>query len=124
MLNISEKYALEHKDEFEQLDYSNLGSNENCYYKVLFNGKWSNCDIEANANEGWINIIVFNVDPNKHGTQWGKAKDFSSPYIVNINGEPEIVKIRLHGDVIIFKTDPVTEDLIRKVNNATEVKSI
>ena len=49
---IHEKYMLEHKNEFELLDYADLRDNTSYFFKTMINGKWSYCDEEANAKEG------------------------------------------------------------------------
>ncbi len=114
--NQDPKYMLEHKDEFEQLEYGNLELVEHAYYATLFNNTWSRHDIEANAKEGWIKIIAYNVDIQKISTEKPLSAWFTfDPYLEIINGEMVVAKPKLHGEVIIFKLNPQTLELIKKV---------
>jgi hypothetical protein len=112
------KYMLEHKDEFEQLEYGNLEGGPNLevsYFATLFNGEWSYCDTEANSKEGWIKIIAYNVNTKQIPTERPLPKWFSfDPYLEFINDNCIVAKPKLYGNVIIFKIDPHTLKLIKK----------
>ena len=117
------KYMLEHKDEYEQLEYGNLegpGLDEQ-FYAVLFNNSWSYCDTEANAKEGWIKILALNVNAKKppiEGLTPGSMPLYThDPYLEVINGEWLVARPTLYGEVIIFKLNPLTLDVIRKVKD-------
>ena len=111
------KFMLDHKDEYEQLEYANLSANDlTAYYRVICNGEYSyNCDIEANAKEGWIIVIVYNLkDKPKTDSNFLYISQF--PYITKVNGELEVAKMKIFGDVVIFRLDPYTQQPIRKKN--------
>lgn len=96
----SEKYLLEHKDEYETLEYSNVENLEERYHTV-FNKRFSYMDVEANAKEGWINVIV----SNEVSTILTKNIPFPTPYLIYKDNIPQIAKVKLYGDVVIFKID-------------------
>ena len=58
-------------------------------------------DVEANAKEGWINVIV----SNEVSTILTKNIPFPSPYLIYKDNIPQIAKVKLYGDVVIFKID-------------------
>jgi hypothetical protein len=100
----SEKYLLDHVDEYETLEYGNLEDNNFCWYKAMFNGKFSYMDSEANAKEGWINVIITNeLRINEYSIP------FVTPYLIHENDIPIIARIKLYGKVIIFKVDKFGE---------------
>jgi len=109
------------------LDCGNLEFAENCYYRAMFNGKWSYSDVEANAKEGWIRIIAWNYDsenPPIKNPERSFVPTIPDPYIIFKDGKPEIAYIKLFGNVIVFKTEPITNgELIKKVNNETQAQS-
>ena len=116
----NEKELLEYKDEFEQLEYGKLeNNNELAFYRVLFNGKWSNSDIEANSKEGWIKVFIWNFDPYKEPIKTSLGFSTPDPYIIYTNDNPEVAYTKLYGNVIIFKLDRMTGKLIKKVYNET-----
>lgn len=98
----NEEYMIKHKDEFKTLDYANINTD---YYEIIFNGKYSNMDFEANALEGWINIFVINSIE-----KLGKF-DVPRSYF-DKNCKP--ITLKLYGEVIIFELDPKTLDFIEK----------
>jgi len=121
------KYMLEHKDEFEQLEYANLrgSSLQEQFFAVLFNNTWSYCDSEANAKEGWIKIIAYNVNTKKIPIGEPLPKFFMfDPYLEIIDGEWTVAEPKLYGNVIIFKIDPLTLELVKKVKDESQIESI
>ena len=99
----SEKYMLQHKDEFEMIEFGDVENpDQNIgYYRAIFNGRYSNCDTKANTKEGWIEVIVYN--------------GVNEPYIAKDSiGGLMAARAILCGDVIIFKVDPETRQPIRK----------
>jgi len=98
-----EKYMFEHKDEFEQLDFVDVeGAASDNQWITMFNKRYSYSETKA-SSEGWIEVPVANG-------RWRKLSpdsefDFMEPYIVYINGEPEVARVKLFGEVIIFKLD-------------------
>lgn len=117
----TENYVLDHIKEFETMEYGNLESTKDCYYRAMFNDKWSYSDVEANTKEGWIRTIAWNYDsenPPVKRIDRTFMPTIPDPYIIFKDGKPEIAYIKLFGDVIIFKTEPTTNgELIKKVNN-------
>lgn len=107
MLDITEdeKYMLEHKDEFETvnyLDWDTVDATAGFGYNVIFNKRYSYSETKA-SSEGWIEVPVANG-------RWRKLSpdskfDFMEPYTVYVNGEPEVARVKLFGEVIIFKLD-------------------
>jgi hypothetical protein len=126
MIKENEQDVLNHLTEFETMESGNLESTINCYYIAMFNGKWSYSDIEANAKEGWIKVFVWNYNSDKPPVKDLKRHFMPAipdPYLIFKDGKPEIAYTKLFGDVLIFKTNQTTGDLIKKVNNETQIKS-
>jgi hypothetical protein len=126
MINENEQDVLNNIDKFETIECGNLELVENCYYMAMFNGKWSYSDVEANAKEGWIRVFVWNYNSDKPPIKDLKRKFMPAipdPYLIFKDGKPEVAYTKLFGDVLIFKTNPITGELIKKDNNETQIKS-
>lgn len=118
------KYMLEHKDEFEQLEYGDLEGDkvEESYFATLFNNTWSYCELEANAKEGWIKILAYNIDMKKRPIKFKNNPQLLctyDPYVEVIDDEWKVAKPKLYGEVIIFKLDPKTLELVKKYETHT-----
>ncbi len=110
ILKETEKYMLEHKDEYELLDYTNIQASDiTCFYKTICNEHYSYRDVESNAKEGWIKVIVWNFSPSS-------SLISAPPYLTkNKIGELEVAYAKIYGDVVIFRLDPITCEPIKKV---------
>jgi hypothetical protein len=118
------KYMLEHKDEYEQLEYANLKNGDlTAYYRVICNGVYSyECDIEANAKEGWINVIVYNLQSKMDTPVGQQYNKYQSPYFTKIDGEIRAAYTKIYGDVVIFRLDPFTQQPIKKRQMSTTTR--
>ena len=116
MNDFDEVYMIEHQNEFETMDYGNVEDSENFRYQAIFNGQYSYGDVEANAKEGWIKILVLNPKVQLLSKDV-KGIDVVNPYVICVNGELKAVRIKLFGKVIIFKTDPKDDKPMRKNAN-------
>ena len=116
-----EKYLLEHKDELEQLHFVDIENATNDdQWITMFNKKCSYSETKA-SSDGWIEVPVANG-------RWRKLSpdskfDFMEPYIIYVNGEPEVARVKLFGEVIIFKLDQFGH-LIKKVKMETNNEKV
>lgn len=96
----SEEYLLEHKDEFETMEYGNIREVDFnlSFYVAIFNGNFSHKDTEANSKEGWIKVFVTNKEDKGNFCCY-------TPYLVKYNEEIVPAEVKLFGDVVIFKLD-------------------
>ena len=101
------KDLLNYKDKYEQLDYVDV--NDNSFYQTIFNRQYSRNDDKANAKEGWIVVPIWN-----HKNITLDNYNFTTAFIPYIDSNGKSIYQKLYGEVVIFKIDPCTGDLIKK----------